>query len=288
MAPSYGRDLTTIVAYDGNGRVRTLSTKLHQPRVAEMVADALRSQILNGELPDGGELPSQDRLSEEFGVSRQVIREGLRILEFEKLITVRRGNVGGALVHAPTPSGAAYGLGLVLQSRKVRISQLADALNLLEPLCARLCAERPDRRKTVVPQLRAIQAESVRLLEDIGPYVEAMSRFHRTIITSCGNETVAVIAGAVEEVWLAQVREWGLRQSAVGQFPDLDYRRHGTDIHQELIDLIAAGDGKATAELAENHFDPAQFYTDSRIPHQIVQVSVLRNALGSRRPDAML
>lgn len=253
-----------------------------------MVADALRSQILNGELPDGGELPSQDRLSEEFGVSRQVVREGLRILEFEKLITVRRGNVGGAVVHAPTPSGAAYGLGLVLQARKVQISQLADALNLLEPLCARLCAERPDRNETVIPLLRAIQDESIRDLEDIEPYVQAMSRFHRTIITSCGNETVAVIAGAVEEVWLAQVREWGLRQSAVGQFPDLAYRRHGTDVHQELIDLIAAGDGKAAAELAEDHFDPAQFYTDSRIPQQTVQVSVLRSALDSRRPDAML
>lgn len=251
-----------------------------------MVADALRTRILDGEVPDGGELPSQDRLTEEFGVSRQVVREGLRILEFENLITVRRGNVGGAVVHAPTPSGAAYGLGLVLQARKVEISQLADGLNLLEPLCARLCAERADRLETVVPQLRAVQAESIREIENIEPYIDAMSRFHRTIITSCGNETIAVIAGAVEEVWLAQVHEWGVQQSAVGQFPDVDYRRRGTESHEELIQLIAAGDGRAAAELAENHFDPAQFYTDADIPHQTVQVSVLRPEFNGPRPNA--
>ena len=72
-----------------------------QPSVAEMVADVIRARIVAGTLPDGSMLPKQDQLISEFQVSRPSFREALRILESEGLISVRRGNIGGAQVHAP-------------------------------------------------------------------------------------------------------------------------------------------------------------------------------------------
>src|SRR6185437_7074718 len=57
-----------------------------QPRVAQMVADVLRTRIVDGELPDGSLLPKQDDLIDEFQVSRPSFREALRILESEGLI----------------------------------------------------------------------------------------------------------------------------------------------------------------------------------------------------------
>jgi GntR family transcriptional repressor for pyruvate dehydrogenase complex len=95
--------------------------QLRQPRLAEMVADVLRRRILAGQLADGSMLPKQEELIDEFGVSKPSMREALRILETEGLITVQRGNVGGAIVHAPQASNAAYMLGLVLQSRSVSL-----------------------------------------------------------------------------------------------------------------------------------------------------------------------
>src|SRR6185503_2235845 len=62
-----------------------------QPSVAELVADAIRTQIVAGTLPDGSMLPKQDQLISEFQVSRPSFREALRILESEGLISVRRG-----------------------------------------------------------------------------------------------------------------------------------------------------------------------------------------------------
>ncbi len=58
---------------------------------------------------------------------------------------MRRGNVGGAEVHRPDESSAAYHLGLALQARRVTLGDLAAGLRLLEPLCAAECARRPDR-----------------------------------------------------------------------------------------------------------------------------------------------
>ena len=75
--------------------------RLSARRTAEIVADELRRQIIDGELADGDLLPRQELLVEQFNVSLVSLREALRILETEGLVSVRRGNRGGAVVHAP-------------------------------------------------------------------------------------------------------------------------------------------------------------------------------------------
>src|SRR4051795_10151578 len=129
--------------------------QLRQPRLADMVASVLRDRIVNGELGNGDLLPKQDELLEEFRISRPSLREALRILESEGLLTVRRGNVGGSVVEAPNAESSAYMFGLVLQSRRGTGADLADAIRHIEPITASLCAERADREKAVIPQLQA-------------------------------------------------------------------------------------------------------------------------------------
>ena len=119
---------------------RETRRRLTSPRIAETVADELRRQIVDGELADGDLLPPQAVLVERFNVSLVSLREALRILETEGLVSVRRGNQGGAVVHAPTKASAAYMLGLVLQSEHVLLSDLGTALRDLEPTCAALAA----------------------------------------------------------------------------------------------------------------------------------------------------
>ena len=66
------------------------------------MASRLRNEILSGRLTEGDSLPRQEDLLADFKVSPPAVREALRILETEGLISVRRGNVGGAIVHLPT------------------------------------------------------------------------------------------------------------------------------------------------------------------------------------------
>ena len=80
----------------------------------------------------------------------------MRILETEGLVSVRRGNRGGAVVHAPAKASAAYMLGLLLQSDYVPLADLGTALQELEPMCAALAAKRPDRGETLVPKLKEL------------------------------------------------------------------------------------------------------------------------------------
>nr|WP_283251034.1 GntR family transcriptional regulator [Rhabdothermincola salaria] len=250
---------------------------MRHPRVAELVAGRLRERILDGDIPDGGLLPSQEKLLVEFKVSKPSLREALRILETEGLLTVRRGKIGGAVVHVPEARDAAYNLGLALQAKKVAIDDVGQTLRQLESACAGMCAARPDRNEAVVPVLRRHNAAARDLLHDELAYVEEMAEFHESIVGLCGSPTMQVVAGAIESLWLAHVRTWAQRVSERGDFPDADYRRKGLEEHELMADLIEAGEVDAVTRLASSHFDPQQFYDDFSRPEQPVRAAFLRH-----------
>jgi GntR family transcriptional repressor for pyruvate dehydrogenase complex len=234
-------------------------TQLRQPKLAEIVADSLRQRILIGELADGQLLPNQDSFIAEFGVSRPSMREAMRILETEGLITVRRGNVGGAIVHSPQASHVAHTLKLVLESQGIPIDDVGAALKLLEGTCAGLCARRDDRATTVVISLRETNARAREYLDDWPEYIRATSDFHQALIDGSGNQTLRLMAGSLEATWLGHVGNWAETATAVGVAPDHEYRLRGVEVHERLTDLIADGDVAETIALAESHFDPHQF-----------------------------
>src|SRR5699024_2433231 len=62
--------------------------QLNQPSLVTLARDAIRAEILSGRLEPGARLV-EERLKERFGVSRPPLREALRMLENDGLITIR-------------------------------------------------------------------------------------------------------------------------------------------------------------------------------------------------------
>ena len=152
---------------------------IRQPRVAEIVAARLRDEILSGRLKEGDVLPSQESLFHQFGVSPPALREAIHILETDGLISVRRGNVGGAVVHLPSAVRTAHMISMVLQTRGSTPADVSEALLHLEPICAGMCAAREDRLTEVVPYLQAeidLQTEQFDDVSRICAEREAVSR----------------------------------------------------------------------------------------------------------------
>jgi GntR family transcriptional repressor for pyruvate dehydrogenase complex len=224
-----------------------------RPRLAEIIASRLRDDILSGAYSDGGSLPKQDDLIAQFGVSPPSIREALRILETEGLVTVQRGNVGGAIVHAPRESKVAYMLGLVLQHQAVAIGDIARTLQRLDPACAASCAELPGRRRTVVPLLRANLRESKKALADPLQYAPLARRFHEIMVTNCGSPTLSVVVGALESLWSGHVAKLSGRPLPSARPTTLEARQESWEEHSALLDAIAAGDVDVSARLAHDH-----------------------------------
>ncbi|NUU20676.1 MAG: FadR family transcriptional regulator [Streptomycetaceae bacterium] len=236
--------------------------------IAEVVADVLRRRILDGVLADGDVLPKQDELMAEFDVGRTTLRQAIRILETEGLVTVRRGKVGGSVVHQPTPKDAAHMFGMVMHARQVTLADLAQALRRLEPVCVALCAQRPDRMEAVVPRLREVHERMALTVDDGLAYIRASREFHEAIVSACGNQTMQVLLGMVEALWARQEQLWAER-SAVDVSADI--RRLGVREHEQMVDLIADGDDTLAYRYAVRHLEGAHAYPLQEYAAQPVQ-----------------
>jgi DNA-binding FadR family transcriptional regulator len=224
------------------------------PRLADVVAEQIRDAILVGEIADGERLPPVDQLLTQFGVSAPSMREALRVLEAEGLISVQRGGIGGAIIRRPTAKTAAYTLALVLRSHGTRKSDVSAAAALLEPLCAGLCAQRKDRRSTVVPELRRRNKETrAQLTGDPLAFNDSMVAFHHTIVTTAGNDTMTLLTSALEHIWIADLRSKVRTTAAQGAYPSAHERESELRCHEDLATLIAAGDANGAEDLMRSH-----------------------------------
>lgn len=234
--------------------------RFRQPRVAEIVASKLRDDILSGRLKEGDILPSQESLFGEFGVSPPALREAIHILETDGLISVRRGNVGGAVVHHPTAERTAHMISMVLQARSATPVDVSEALMHLEPICAGMCAAREDRMTEVVPYLQhEIDIQSSQF-DDASQYVPNARRFHETLVSRCGNEPMILLIGSLELIWSAHESSvWaddGEPTPMVGKT-----KRAALRDHQRLLDAISDGNPARAIRLARDHLAVARHKT---------------------------
>jgi GntR family transcriptional repressor for pyruvate dehydrogenase complex len=233
--------------------------QLRQPRLAEIVAASLRDEILGGRLKEGDLLPRQEHLLKEFRVSLPALREAMRILETEGLITVQRGNVGGAVVHLPTPERTAQMISMVLQSRGTTLDDVSGALLYIEPICAQLCAARPDRLTEVVPALREVTEAQQEQFDDVASYNGNARRFHETLVAKCGNETMIVVLGSLEAIWSGHESSvWKDDGQHGAGIPDDSpmsgkTRRAALRDHTKILAAIEAGDAQKAGSLSARH-----------------------------------
>jgi DNA-binding FadR family transcriptional regulator len=253
--------------------------QLRQPRLAEMVADVLRRRVMSGALPDGSMLPKQEDLLAEFRVSKPSMREALRILETEGLITVRRGNMGGAVVHSPQAGGVAYMLSLVMQTRGVPLSDVGNALKQMEPACAALCAEREDRAESVLPALREVHRASLECGEPV-ELTRLSRRFHEVLVECCGNETMILVVGALESLWTAHQHDWAGSATAADAFSTEEPGRASRQAHARIIKLVEDGNAEGVARLVRRHLEGSVFYEQSVSLSQSVRADALKSLQG--------
>src|SRR5262245_2028590 len=216
----------------------------------EVVADQIRQRILRGELAEGQRLPPEDELTVQFGVARTTLREALRVLESQGLISIRRGRTGGPVVTHPDLAPISMALGVVLQLQGTTIGDLDDARQLIEPeLAARLAAHCTEEDLT---QLEAAidRAEKAAQRFDGMAFGLAAADVHAALVESSGNRTLATLTGLLQ----GMLREYYTsRMNVIEQELMLRAARS----YRKLLRLIRAGD----VEGAAKHWRATMQYT---------------------------
>jgi len=90
--------------------------KARQNRIFQDIVDQIQEAVVSGELPPGEKLPPERKLCAMFNTSRGTLREALRILEQKKLLTIKLGAGGGAIVREPNCELMAENLTLLLKA----------------------------------------------------------------------------------------------------------------------------------------------------------------------------
>jgi DNA-binding FadR family transcriptional regulator len=203
----------------------------------QRIADELRRLIVSGELSEGDSLGHEPELVQRFGVSRPSLREALRILEAEGLISVVRGMLGGIVVHQPDERMTARSAALVLRARNVSLADVHEARSLLEPAAARLVASQRSRRAAAA-ELQQLIGDEVRAILDPDVFGPANARFHQRLVALAGNQTLSLVAEMLNAIVVRAVTAVSKRGSAASSVAT---RRRGIRSQERLVSLIRAG-----------------------------------------------
>ena len=193
----------------------------HRP-LREIVYEELKRQILIGEIAPGTRMMEVE-LADEMGVSRTPVREAIRKLEKEGLVSIE-------------PRRGAY-------ASDISIKDIVDVMEVrqdLEGMAAGLAAikatkeEKEALKKATEEYRRAVETGSI---DEIIKWDEA---FHKRVVSCSGNKT------------LIQLQELALRFRYI--YYDDFSRFEGQPMeHKDIVDAIISGDAEKARKSADEH-----------------------------------
>ncbi|MET4592589.1 GntR family transcriptional regulator [Arthrobacter sp. 754] len=203
---------------------------LQKKSLREQALSALRAAITSGELEPGRHLVETE-LSEMLQISRGTLREALRQLEQEGLLSAG-------------PRGR-------LSVRHLDAKEIRDIFSVraaLESLAARTLCELPDRQLVSNKLRAAIDAMTAAENGSMQERVESDLDFHRTLCRLTGNETLL-------HSW--ESLEGSIRMSIMFAGQDRGIKNMSVDRHNEIVDAIETGDASLARNTIREHMDTA-------------------------------
>lgn len=220
------------------------------PKAAERVAAELRRQIVTGRLKPGDKLHPESVLQTEFAISRPTMREALRLLESESLITISRGKHGGARVTSIDLGAIANQVGVFLQIQRTTLQDVWLARTIIEPPAAALVAARRD--ESVLAELEANIAQARDAAQrDLIRYADLSAEFSMLLTRHCGNHTLHLMASLIYDIIRRQhenVTERTITRSSVDKL-----RQDSIRSREQAVQLMRGGTPEAAERFWREH-----------------------------------
>jgi DNA-binding FadR family transcriptional regulator len=154
------------------------------------VAHQIGRRIVSGEIPEGALLPREAEFADEFGVSRQAVREALKVLAAKGLVASRRRTGTHVLPRGDwnllDPDVLAWHSAGRLPPKL--LDDLVELRRLIEPAAAALAAER--RAETAIAEIAAALDRMEASGGEIDAFNFADAEFHAAIFAASGNDLI--------------------------------------------------------------------------------------------------
>jgi GntR family transcriptional repressor for pyruvate dehydrogenase complex len=223
-------------------------------RVHEPVADQIRQAIFRGLIAPGHKLPPEREMAEQFQTSRVALREALRALEKEGLITVKRGAGGGAFVadFDKALNALADSLNTVVKLGSAKSANLTEMRSILEPEITRLATLR-----AVPADLAAIEAVVVAQEQELesGELSRKLDmEFHRCIAEAAHNPVMNIVVNAVNQ---------SIRDSILRSKRTQEMRNRVVSYHRNIFEAVRSGNADVARQIMSAHVVDVQCHLET-------------------------
>jgi DNA-binding FadR family transcriptional regulator len=193
---------------------------------------------MSEQLTAGDSLPPEHVMLERYEIGRGTLREALRLLEFEGVITLKPGPKGGPILTTPDASYLGSSLVLLLEVNKSPFRHVFEFRVGLEPMACRLAATRIDdvSLKELTETIKTMEEN----IDNQEIHLEANRRFHHIIARSSGNTLFSYITESLVGI---------VNGSSVGVESSLARRKATLKGHKRILKAIESHD----PDLAEIH-----------------------------------
>jgi len=223
-------------------------------KIASRVARLIVADIVESGREPGDGLAAESVMLERFGVSRASLREALRILETQGLITIKPGPGGGTSVAPVSSSDFGRMATLFFQVMHVKLGDVVEARLVIEPVMARMAAERHDPELN--DQLLANVAAHHEVTDD-REWLAVTHGFHSMVCGMSGNPLLNLLAAALKDIYTDRVSGY--------VFPK-ENRDHVRETHTAIAEAIIARDATTAERLMHDHMAKLAQYFESRYP----------------------
>lgn len=192
---------------------------------------------------------------DDYGVARGTLREALRFLETQGVLTMKPGRGGGAIVDTPDERPLATAIALLLQFSESPYRMILEARMAFEPTFAAIAA-----RRATAEQVEAINRSVVEMrgtIESMQPFLAENQRFHQLVAQATGNNLFEIILSSLR--WISD-------GTAVGIAYPEEHRRGIVKYHEQIAVGITARDPDAAAEAMRAHMQDFLDYIEERYP----------------------
>jgi DNA-binding FadR family transcriptional regulator len=221
--------------------------KFRPARFASVIVEDLAQQIISGALSEGDVLPTEPALCEEFGFSRTVVREGLKLLEERGLVRVEQGR--GTTVQ---PRGAWN----LLDPDVLRIaldydddmSLLDDLISVRRVLEREMAAQAAGRlTEAELAELSEIIDQMEHAYDDYDTFRTRDNAFHAIIMRASGNEVGLTIVRVIH-------RHGGATAPLAAGASKAALKRTAAE-HRAILEALVEGDGELAGERISAHIE---------------------------------
>ncbi|MDF2048977.1 MULTISPECIES: FadR/GntR family transcriptional regulator [unclassified Arthrobacter] len=210
-----------------------------------VVADELLDRIIEGEFPPGATVPGEHELSARHEVSRMTVREAMKTLQAQQILSVERGR--GTFVN---PLNRWTSLEAVLRAASEGKNeaessvQLIELRRMLETGACELAAGRIAEADiaSLFSYISAMKAAHA--INDVAAFVEADLAFHDVILRASGNVFVSVLFEPLHRVLEK-------RRAETSAVPEIQV--HAIGHHENIADALQSRDATRAREAMDAH-----------------------------------